>query len=104
MDAELDAIFAAWDKTDGGGRDDALTRSLSTTYVADHPELFATLASFGDDQDRVIKSLEVFRDAGWTEQSRLCQVWLWRTFQPQQVGGVFEAELRLPTVIESTDG
>lgn len=95
MDAELDAIFTAWDKN-SGGRDETLTRSLSDDFVAAHPELFSELQAFGDDLDRCVQSLEVFRAAGWRTQERLVQVWLWHTFAKQEIGGEVVAKLRFP--------
>ena len=95
VDEELDAIFAAWDTKP---RDADAVRTMADDFVAAHPDEFDTLRAFGDDQDRCIKSLEVFRDAGFTRQWRIVQVWLWHTFAQQVVGGEAAAVLRVPGV------
>lgn len=107
----LNEIFAAWDKDDGGGRDDALTRSLSDKYVEQNPERFAKLRTFGEGrqaQDRVIKALEVFKAGSISDDPEVpdsldfivecleCQVWLWHAFPPDNVGGQVDIQMRNP--------
>lgn len=94
----LDAIFAAWDKEDGG-RDEQLTRDLSRKYVKANPERFAKLRDFGEGrqaQDRVIKALEVFKDGGldFIVECLECQVYLWAAFEKDTVGGVAEVQMQ----------
>lgn len=107
----LDEIFAAWDKDDGDGRDDVLTRRLSDQYVAENPDRFAKLRTFGEGrqaQDRVIKALEVFKAGSLSGDPEVpdsldfivecleCQVWLWHAFPPDNVGGQADIVMRNP--------
>lgn len=95
VDAELDAIFAAWETKP---RDDDAVRAMADAYVEAHSDQFDNLRAFGNDQDRCIKALEVFRDAGFDREWRTVQVWLWHTFAQQAVGGEAAAVLRMPGV------
>lgn len=96
VDQELDDIFAAWDTTP---RDDEAVRAMADTFVAAHSSDFDTLRTFGEDQDACIKSLEVFRAAGYEREWRLVQVWLWHRFARQVIGGVADAVLRTPGTV-----
>ena len=93
----LDAIFAAWNAEDGG-RDEALTRELSATYVSQNPDRFEKLRNFGEGrqaQDRTIMALEVFKDGGldFVVECLECQVWLWAAFEKDEVGAVADVQM-----------
>lgn len=93
----LDAIFAAWDKEDGG-RDEGLTRELSAAYVRQNEDRFEKLRSFGTGrqaQDRTIMALEVLKGGGldFIVECLECQVWLWAAFEKDNVGGVVDVQM-----------
>ncbi len=94
MNAELEAIKDAWDKTTGDGRDEAGTRALCDAYVAAHPELFAGLENF--DLPVLVDQLSQRRNAGDEEGTWNLEVWLLHHYEPQNIGGVYKAEVRLP--------
>jgi hypothetical protein len=81
----LAEVHAAWDKEDGEGRDEALTRSLADAYVAEHPEEFTELSTLSLEQ--LVHAVDVFREAGLTESVQRIDTWLWHHFEPQVIGG-----------------
>lgn len=94
MNSKLQEIRDAWDKTSGDGRDENRTRELADAYVAAHPEEFTELAELT--QEQCVQSLEVFRNAHLTESEWRVQTWLWHHFEPQNIGGVATAVVRIP--------
>lgn len=84
---EVEAVFDAFDKETGDGRDYDTTVDLAQAYVADNQEKFSHL----EDQslEELVKALEVFRDAGFEEHWKLIQVYLWAEVPPQNIGGSF---------------
>jgi hypothetical protein len=95
LNSELEAIKNAWDKTTGGGRDDAGTRALCDTYVATHPEQFADYR--GMKIEDCVRAVSVFRAAGLDEAQWRAEVWLLHRFEPQHIGGPMRAQIRLPS-------
>ena len=108
-DPALQAIRDAWDK-EKGGRDEDEPRRLSDEYVSAHPELFEKLQ--GMTQKQCVQAIDVLRDqpdnqfgsllrstvfgdADVEEPWFLVQVWLWHEFEPQNIGGTYEGELRV---------
>lgn len=92
LNAGLEEIRQAWDKTDGEGRDEALARSLSDQYVADNPALFDGWEA--TDEDDLIQALETFRNAGMENEEWKVQAWLFHRFKPRNIGGVYQSEIR----------
>ena len=100
MNAELKAIRDAWDPGDpvakniDSKRDTVKTLKLADKYVAAHPEEFVGLLE--KSLEDCVKTLEVFRDAGLTEDEWRVQTWLFHRFEPQSIGGVYQPQLRVP--------
>jgi hypothetical protein len=94
MNSELEAIRDSWSKETGDGRDEDGTRAACDAYVAAHPERFTNLSTLT--LEECVKSLSVFREAGFEESQWEVEVWLLHHFEPQQIGGPMEARVRLP--------
>lgn len=93
MNAELQAIKDAWDKDKEGGRDEALARSLSDSYVLANPGEFTGYE--GKDIEELAGAIDVFREAGMDEEVQRIETWLLHRFMPQNIGGVYQPQLRL---------
>ena len=91
MDKELQAIHDAMDKTTG--RDEEAARALADKYVADHPEYFGSLAE--KSVHECVKAVEVFRDAGMTDEQWRVETWILHHFNPQDIGGAAAATVRI---------
>jgi hypothetical protein len=89
----LAEVHAAWDKTEGEGRDEDLTRSLADAYVEEHPDEFTELSSLS--LEDLVKALDVFRAAGLTESVQRIDCWLWHHFEPQNIGGPAAVTVRV---------
>lgn len=89
----LAEVHTAWDKTEGDGRDEVLTRSLSDAYVDEHPEEFDELSKL--EHDELVQAIDVFRAAGLKESVDRIQVWLWHKFDPQNIGGAAQITVRV---------
>jgi hypothetical protein len=94
MDADLEAIKDAWDKTTGSGRDDEATRALCVSYVQAHPELTAEMHDW--DIPRIVQAVSVLRAAGFTEKQWQVEAYQLAKFPPQSIGGEYRVEARLP--------
>lgn len=93
MNAELEAIKAAWDKATG--RNDAETRALCDAYVEAHPDEFVDLLD--KPLPTVVEALSLFREAGMETEMWRCEVWQLHHWEPQNIGGTYEAQVRLPS-------
>lgn len=93
MDNELQAIQTAWDKDEGGGRDEEKARALADQYVADHPDLFTALAD--KSVHECVQAVEVFRDAGMVDEQWRVEAWLLHHFNAQDIGGPASATVRI---------
>jgi len=93
MKAELQDIKDAWDKDKEGGRDEALARSLSDSYVLANPGEFTGYE--GKDIEELAGAIDVFREAGMDEEVQRIETWLLHRFMPQNIGGVYQPQLRL---------
>jgi hypothetical protein len=89
----LAEVHAAWDKTEGEGRDEELTRSLADAYVSENPDEFTELSSLS--LEDLVKAIDVFRAAGLTDSVQRIDVWLWHHFEPQNIGGNAEPKVRV---------
>lgn len=94
MNAELEAIRFAWDKNTGDGRDEDGTRAMCDAYVEAHPEQFNSLREMSLEQ--CVTALSTFRAAGMEEEQWKVEVWLLHRFEPQQIGGPIQAQVRIP--------
>lgn len=94
MDADLQAIKDAWDKNVGDGRDEG-ARDLAKAYVKDHPEKFAGLEHFG--VPMIVELLSKRRNEGDEQGTWEIEAWLLACVPPQNIGGEYHAEVRLPS-------
>jgi len=94
MNAELEKIADAWDKNTGDGRDDKGTRALCDAYVAAHPDEFTELATLS--LEDLVTSVSTFRNANLEESQWRVEVYLLYKFAPQQIGGEYQPQLRVP--------
>lgn len=93
MNADLQAVKDAWDKDSGGGRDEDKARELADAYVEAHSDEFEPLRDLS--LDECVKAVDVFRAAGMeTDQWRI-EAWLLHAYEPQNIGGTYEAKLRV---------
>ena len=92
-DKALQAIRDAWDKDVGDGRDDAKARQLADEYVAAHPEYFTELRT--KSVHELVRAVEVFREAGMLDEQWRVEVWLLHNYEPQQIGGAAEPQVRI---------
>lgn len=111
----LQALFDAWDKDTGGGRDGARARQICHDYVAANPDKFADLQALeaGKTPDEIRDALvsivddrreaaRIFREHGMDEQARTADddklrvdVWIMHRIDPQNIGGEFASTVRL---------
>jgi hypothetical protein len=96
MNSELEAIKDSWDKSTGDGRDEAGTRALADAYVASHPEQFEELAKLTIEQ--CVDAVSTFRNAHMEEEQWRVETWLLHHFEPQNIGGVYQAQVRVPNL------
>jgi hypothetical protein len=94
MNDELKAIADALDKSTGDGRDREAAVALADAYVAAHPELFAGLEHFS--LPVLVNLLADHRNAGREEDQWNVETWLLHHYPPQNIGGEYTAEVRLP--------
>jgi hypothetical protein len=89
---DLAAIKAAW--TDPEGRDDNAVRAMCDDYVTAHPDEFAEFAEMAI--SACVTAVETFRAAGMEEAQWRVEVWLLHRFEPQSIGGEYQAQIRIP--------
>jgi hypothetical protein len=100
MNDKLQAIKDAWDPGDpetknvDAKRDEDKTRKLADAYVKANPDEFTELAEMSEDD--CVKALEVFRAAGMEDSEWKVQAWLFHKFEPRNIGGTYEAKVRVP--------
>lgn len=93
---ELAAIKDAMDKSTGDGRDHSGAVALADVYVAANPEIFTQFSdmSIAD----CVNAVSVFRSANMEEEQWRVEAWLLSHFEPQQIGGEYQAQVRIPGV------
>ena len=96
MNAELEAIKDAWDKNTGDGRDEVGTRALCDAYVAAHPEEFTELRNLSIEE--CVQAVSTFRNANLEESQWRVETWLLAKYEPQNIGGVYQPQLRNPAL------
>ena len=94
MDADLEAIKDAWDKSTGDGRDEEGARALCVAYVQAHPELTAEMHDW--DIPQIVNAVSVLRAAGLTDKQWQVEAYHLAKFPPQSIGGEYHVEARLP--------
>lgn len=94
MDTELEAVKDAMDKATGDGRDRDKAVELSDAYVAAHPEKYAGLDKF--DLPLLVQLVSEKRTAGDEQGQWELEAYLLHKFLPQNIGGEYKAEVRLP--------
>lgn len=91
MNAELQAIRDAMDKTTG--RDEEQARVLADAYVADHPDEFAMLATMTIES--CVGLVDFFRDQNDEDSQWRIETWLLHHFESQTIGGPITAKVRI---------
>jgi hypothetical protein len=94
MNKALEAIHDAMDKASGDGRDHAQAVALADKYVAAHPDEFNEMQAMTI--EACVQAVEVFRAANMTESEQRMEVWLLHKFEPQNVGGPAQPQVRTP--------
>lgn len=90
MNSELQAIKDAWDAEP---RNETLARSLSDTYVLDHPTEFTGYD--GMSVQALCEAIDTFRLAGMPEDVQRIETWLLHKYEPQNIGGTYQPQLRI---------
>lgn len=93
LSPELAAIADSWDKSTGDGRDNEGTRKLCDAYVAAHPEIYAGLDKIT--LPVLVNLLADHRNAGREEEQWQIETYLISHYEPQQIGGAYEATVRI---------
>jgi len=102
VDPTLQAMYNAWDKEIGQGREEVETRKLADKFVAEHPE-FYNEAFRVKSEPELVRSLDVLRQAEMHEEVARIQAWLWHHFEPQQIGGEVQSVIRVVPAVEDND-
>lgn len=95
----LKDIRDAWDPGDphtknvDSKRDEDKARKLADAYVKANPDEFTELADMTIEQ--CVQAIDVFRAAGMEDSQWRVEAWLFHKYEPQQVGGTYEAKVRL---------
>jgi hypothetical protein len=93
MHETLESMKDAWDNDTGGGRNEALTRSLADQFVASNPGLFTDHLSLT--QAQCVSAIDVFRAANMEEELLRMQAWLFHRFEPKNIGGEMADVIRV---------
>lgn len=93
MRQALEDIKTAWSISEGGGRDEELARELADALVASDPSLFADVQS--KSLDELCESIDTLRNAGFEEEVWKIETWLLHRFEPQNIGGVYQPQVRI---------
>lgn len=68
-------------------------RALADEYVAEHESEFTELSKL--DVVKLVGAVDVFRAAGLEESQHRVEVWLLHHFEPQNIGGPVDAQVRV---------
>lgn len=93
MDATLEAIRTAWDKTEGEGRDEVAARNLADEFVTTNPDLFTSMATMRVEE--LVTAVENFRASGMEEEEWRIEAWLLHHYEPQNIGGSAQPTVRI---------
>lgn len=94
MNAELEAIRDAMDKSTGEGRDREFAVQLAEAYVRSHSDQFDGLRDRSIED--CVRAVDVFRAAGLDDEQWKVEAWLLAKFEPQQIGGTYHPVVRIP--------
>lgn len=92
MREELEQIKEAWDNANGT-RDEPLARELSDEFVKENPTLFDEIRT--KPMEVLCDDITVFRNAGMEEQVWMIEAWLLHRYEPQQIGGNYQPQVRI---------
>lgn len=90
MNSELQAIKDVWD---GMPRDAELARTMSDAYVASHPDEFVEFENMSTIE--LADKIDRFRIIGQSEEVQRVEVWLLHRFNPQNIGGIYQPQIRI---------
>ena len=90
MNAELQAIKDCWDTEP---RDAATCRSMADDYVAAHAAEFIGFDAKTIEQ--LCGAIDTFQEAGMDEEVQRIEVWLLHRFEPQNIGGTYQPQIRI---------
>lgn len=96
MNAELEAIkdAATPDNPDTGeGMDLETARNLADAYVAANPDQFEKYATMTVVD--LANAVTLLREAGLVEDQWMAETWLLHRYEPQNIGGVVEPQIRV---------
>jgi hypothetical protein len=96
LSPELEAVKDAMDKGTGDGRDHPSAVQLSDAYVASHPELAEELGDWSIEQ--CVDAVSTLRAAGMLNEQWKVEVWLLHKWPPQNIGGEYHAQVRIPNL------
>ena len=88
MQSELQDIK---DAVESGDIENA--RSLSDAFVSANPDLFVDMAT--KNVDELVTAIDVFRSAAMEENQWQVEAWLLHHYEPQKIGGVQDATVRV---------
>jgi hypothetical protein len=105
MDKDLQAIRDAWKARSAAGvrssnpkgvdlSDDDAVRKQADKYVSAHAKEFAGWDNLP--LDVLVKSVENYRETGQEAEQWKVEAWLLHHFAPQNIGGTYEAQVRVP--------
>lgn len=94
LSPKLEAIRDANDKNTGDGRDRDKAVKLAEAYVKANPDMFASFKGLSIAE--CVQAVDVFRAAGLEEEEWRAEAWLLAKFEPQNIGGEYQATVRLP--------
>lgn len=89
MKAELQAIKDAWEATP---RDDDGARTLADQYVSSNPDEFNGFQGMTIEQ--LVEAIDTFRSANMEEDQWRIETWLLHRYTPQNIGGIYQPQLR----------
>lgn len=90
MKAELQAIKDKWAEVP---RDAEACQAMSDAYVAANPGEFTGYES--KTIQELCRAIDTFREAGMDEEVQRMEVWLLHRFEPQNIGGTYQPQIRV---------
>lgn len=93
MREELEQLKTAWSKDEVGGRDEELVRELADDFVNLNPGLYTEISTKSLEQ--LCNDIEIFRQAGMEEEVWKIEAWLLHRFEPQNIGGLYQPQVRI---------
>jgi hypothetical protein len=104
MADDLKTIRDAWEKRDARGQrsssgkasleDDDKVRKQADAYVKANAKDYAGWENLS--RDVLVKQVDEYREKGQLDEQWKVEVWLLHHFAPQNIGGAYEATVRVP--------